>query len=168
MANFDPHSLFGYSTLTNSPGTAGTSFTIQTGDGALFAVGQNVTIWPANVQPTKANAEIGRITAIATDTLTITRAQEGTTAKNAQAGWQIDNSDSPKVFTDIENAISQKTVLTVGPSAGADYVTDGTGDEVEIQAAINAVNTAGGGTVQLRKGNYSTAAPITLVSNVVL
>jgi hypothetical protein len=162
MPSLDIHSLFGYSTLTNSPGTAGTSFTVQAGDGALFAAGQNVTIWPASVQPTKANAEIGRITAIATDTLTVTRAQEGTTAKNAQAGWQIDNSDSPKVFTDIENALNQKTVVTVGTSAGADYVCDGTGDDVEILAAVSTVNSAGGGTVFVKAGTYNLANPISL------
>src|SRR5437773_2750037 len=34
------HSLFGYSTLTNSLGADGTSFNVLTGDGALFAEGR--------------------------------------------------------------------------------------------------------------------------------
>ena len=37
---------------------------------------------------------------------------------------------------------------TVGAS-GADYLTDGSNDEVEIQQAINYVSTNGGGTVTL-------------------
>lgn len=39
-------------------------------------------------------------------------------------------------------------------TTGADYVCDGTDDQVQIQAAIDAVSTAGGGTVFLREGHY--------------
>ena len=63
MPSCDSHSLLAYSTLIISPGTAGTSFAVQTGEGARFAVGQQVTYWPANVLPHKGNAEVGRITA---------------------------------------------------------------------------------------------------------
>ena len=42
---------------------------------------------------------------------------------------------------------------TVGAS-GADYLTDGSNDEVEIQQAINYVSTNGGGTVTLLDGIY--------------
>jgi hypothetical protein len=51
---------------------------------------------------------------------------------------------------------------------GADYVCDGTGDNVEIQAAIDAVNTAGGGTVQLISGTYTISAIIKLRAGVTL
>jgi hypothetical protein len=44
--------------------------------------------------------------------------------------------------------------VTVGVSS-ADYITDGTNDEVEIQTAINTVNAAGGGTVTLQNGTYN-------------
>ncbi len=44
--------------------------------------------------------------------------------------------------------------VSVGATA-ADYLTDGTNDEVEIQSAINAVNAAGGGTVTLKDGTYN-------------
>ncbi len=44
--------------------------------------------------------------------------------------------------------------VTVGAS-GADYTTDGTNDEVEIQMAINAVHAAGGGIVTLQNGTYN-------------
>lgn len=39
-------------------------------------------------------------------------------------------------------------------TTGADYVCDGTDDDVQIQAAIDAVSAAGGGTVYLREGHY--------------
>ena len=49
-------------------------------------------------------------------------------------------------------------------SGGAQYVCDGTSDEVEIQAAINALPTAGG-VVQLLEGTYDIRNPITMRSN---
>jgi hypothetical protein len=52
-------------------------------------------------------------------------------------------------------------------TSGADYVCDGTDDDVQIQAAIDAVSTAGGGTVLLREGHYNyTANPILPKNNV--
>lgn len=46
--------------------------------------------------------------------------------------------------------------------AKADYVCDGSGDQVEIQAAINAAQLEGGGAIQLSEGTFSIAAPITI------
>lgn len=101
---FDTHSLLAYSTVATAPSspTAGTSLTIQTGDGTIFHTGQNCTVWPSGVQPTMSNAEVVRVTAISTDTLTITRAQEGSSAQSIAIGYQIANTITPKVFTDIE------------------------------------------------------------------
>lgn len=50
----------------------------------------------------------------------------------------------------------------------AQYIADGTADEVEIQAAIDAANGEGGGIVQLSGGVFNTAAPITLHPRVTL
>lgn len=47
-----------------------------------------------------------------------------------------------------------KVVSTTSDGAG-DYLCDGTNDDVEIQAAIDAVELLGGGTVIIRRGNYS-------------
>ncbi|MEW2498373.1 hypothetical protein AB0942_33300 [Streptomyces nodosus] len=46
--------------------------------------------------------------------------------------------------------------------AGADYVCTGTADNTQIQAAIDAARTAGGGTVQLTDGTFNLAAPISI------
>lgn len=51
---------------------------------------------------------------------------------------------------------------------GADYITDGTADNVQIQAAIDAASTAGGGTVLIKEGTYSIATNIKPKSNVYL
>ena len=62
------------------------------------------------------------------------------------------------------------SALTVSVGAfGADYTTDGTNDEVEIQAAINAVSNSGGGIVTLLDGTYNIQTTYILPkSNVIL
>jgi hypothetical protein len=55
---------------------------------------------------------------------------------------------------------------TVG-FADADYIVDGTDDHVQIQAAIDAVDAAGGGTVFIQAGTYN-AATITVKNTVSL
>ncbi len=57
-----------------------------------------------------------------------------------------------------------KSYFVVG-SSDADYITDGTADNVEIQQAIAAADSAGGGTVYIKKGTYPLAASITIPSS---
>ncbi len=61
-----------------------------------------------------------------------------------------------------------KPFVTVG-TANADYTTDGTADDVQIQAAIDAVGSLGGGVVYLKAGTYNltntTAIPAFLTSD---
>lgn len=98
---------FAYSTVATapSPATSGTSLVVAAGQGALFpAVPFNATIWPSGSQPTSANAEIVRVTAISTDTLTITRAQEtgagGPSARTVIVGDQIAATVTAKMVDD--------------------------------------------------------------------
>ena len=55
-----------------------------------------------------------------------------------------------------------KIVSASGSGITGDYNCDGTSDNVEIQAAIDAVKTAGGGTVLLTKGTFNLAAPLNI------
>jgi hypothetical protein len=72
------------------------------GDGGKFpAVPFNAVIWPAGAQPLTTNAEIVRVTNRATDTLTITRAQESTSARTVVVGDQIMAAWTAKFATDI-------------------------------------------------------------------
>lgn len=50
--------------------------------------------------------------------------------------------------------------------ADADYLCDGAADEVEINAAITAVNAAGGGTVLLSPGTFTVVASIAILDKV--
>lgn len=115
MAFFDAHINFGYSTVATapSPASSGTSLVVQAGDGAGFpATPFNAVVWPTGVQPTKANAEIVRVTGLTGDTFTITRIQEATSARTIIVGDQIANVASKKVFTDIEAMLNGVSVLT--------------------------------------------------------
>lgn len=89
-----------------SPAASGTSLVVTGGDGTKFpAVPFNATIWPINSQPTSANAEIVRVTNIATDTFTITRTQESTSARTVLLGDQIAATITAKALTDIETTL---------------------------------------------------------------
>jgi hypothetical protein len=101
----DAHANFAYSTVATapSPATSGTSLVVASGQGALFPTPPfNATVWPTGAQPLSTNAEIVRVTNISTDTLTITRTQEGTSARTIVVGDQIAASITAKTFTDIE------------------------------------------------------------------
>lgn len=179
---FDPHVNFGFGTVTVAPSTptSGTTFSMSNADAALFpnpsSGAYNLTVWRSNARPDSATAEIVRVTAkgsansggAGNTQFTITRQQEGSSARSILVGDFVANSITGKWWSDVENAINQKTLVTVGLSSGADYVCDGTADNVEIQAAIDAVNALGGGTVLVRKGSYSISSSITLKNNVAL
>lgn len=109
---FDAHKNFAYSTVLTapSPASSGTSLVVQSGDGTKFpAVSFNAVVWPAGVQPSTTNAEIVRVTAISTDTFTITRTQESTSARSIIVGDQIAAAVTKKWWDDIE-AATTKTV----------------------------------------------------------
>jgi hypothetical protein len=100
------------------------------------------------------------------------RDSSNTSGTNGQI-LQTTGTGTQWVATSSLGFVSGDTVVTVAASdtnsslkANADYVADGTADEVQIQAAIDAVYAAGGGTVRLLSGTFivstSTAAGISI------
>jgi len=80
-------------------------------------------------------------------------------------GSKIDNlpDDTQQELTDLENqiaAVSSTKVYTTVGNQYADYITDGTDDEVQIMEAIEHVNNAGGGTVYIQPGTYNLGARV--------
>lgn len=69
-------------------------------------------------------------------------------------------------WTGITNAAFGLTVVSSTSTVKGDYACDGTADDVQIQAAITATSSAGGGFVYLTAGTFNTAAPISGASNV--
>lgn len=73
-----------------SPATSGASLVVTTGEGLYLPRVPFLAVLHANASmPTRNNAEIIKVTNISTDTLTIVRAQDGTTAQSVQVGWRI-------------------------------------------------------------------------------
>jgi len=110
----DARNNFAYSLVVTapSPATSGTSLVVTAGQGALFPTPPfNCTIWPAHTLPISTNAEIVTITAISTDTFTIVRAQESTTAQTITAGFQIAETLTAKTITDLEGIYGTNTSL---------------------------------------------------------
>lgn len=121
---FDIHQNFAYSTVLTapSPASSGTSLVLAAGEGTRFpdpaTLGPyNAVVWPAGTMPTPSNAEVVRVTAISTDTLTITRTQESSSARSIVVGDQIALALTAKSLTDIEGG--QATVATTDAVATA-------------------------------------------------
>jgi hypothetical protein len=109
----DAHKNAAYSLVATapSPATSGLSLVVTAGEGARFpAPPFNVTVWATGAQPsfvaggsTGGNFEIIRVGAVSTDTLSsLTRAQEGTTARTVVVGDQIAATITAKTLTDVE------------------------------------------------------------------
>lgn len=112
---FDSKKNFSYSVIATapSPATSGTSLNVAPSDGTKFPTPPfNAVVWPPDVQPTSDNAEVIRVTAIVGDVFTITRAQEGSTARSIALNDQIAVNITAKSLTDIE------TGITTGVNAG--------------------------------------------------
>lgn len=173
---YDAHTPnFAYSTVLTapSPASSGTSLVVQSGDGTKFpAASFNATIWPAGQQPTTANAEIVRVTAKSTDTFTITRTQESTSARTVVIGDQIAATQTAKIFTDIEAAAPNGAWTAYTPtwtgSGSNPTLGNGTweaayqtnGKLTVVRARLNIGSTTTFGT-----GNYSFSLPNTANEN---
>ena len=116
--SFDAHSNFALTRIAVAPVPADSGTALGVDDASVFpAPPFNVTVAPQNVLPTSANAEILRVTGIAGNTLTVSRAQEGSTAKSIVIGWLIDATITKKTLTDIEAQALGGTVTGVTGTA---------------------------------------------------
>jgi len=137
---FDAHVNFGYGVVATapSPATSGTTLVLQTGQGALMpAVPFNATVWPLGQLALVSTAEIVRVTTIAGDTLTITRAQEGSSARTIVVGDQVAATITAKTLQDVELLAKGGDVTGPG-SAAADSLTafSGTTGKILKDASI--------------------------------
>lgn len=117
----DAHKNFAISAVATapSPATSGTSLVVTTGHGTRFPTPPfNATVWPSASSPNPTNAEIVRVTAISTDTLTIVRAQESSTARSIVAGDQIAATITNKTLADIEASMPYGSAWLLNQSVG--------------------------------------------------
>lgn len=132
---FDNHTNLAFGVVKTPPEDAlnGTEFVLEEDQGSSFDVNQPVTLAPNGVLPTGSNAEIGYITAISGDTITLTRAQEGSTARQIEAGWVIYGSITSKTLTDIEEAVSSALQSVI---AGDNITIDATDPQNPVISAV--------------------------------
>ena len=221
--SFDPHKnlVIGKVLTVPSPAVSGTTLVLRSGEGARFPQPStdgafNISIFPNGILPNPTNAELARVTARTSDTLTITRATESSTARTIQAGDIVISGITKKSLVDIENYLTGvspwpaslipdtdnvydigsvlkewkdlflggdativgdvtshsvklvKPFIVVARSEPADYVCDGTNDNIQIQAAIDEAYAAGGGTVFIKAGTYHLTAALVLKDNVIV
>ncbi len=170
----DAHKNAAYSLVATapSPASSGTSLVVTAGEGVRFPTPPfNATVWATGVQPsfapglgTGGNFEIVRVTGVATDTFTITRAQETTSARAIVVGDQIAATITAKTLTDIETTgigyeigydeiTASVTVASTTESAGTTVIScgahtfDGAPVLVEFYSALVRSGTTAGSQV---------------------
>ncbi len=112
---FDAHKNLAIATVTTATGAAGTTLGVGAGEGARFpAVPFNATVWPVDMAPDPTTAEVVRVTARTGDSLTITRAQEGTTARAIVVGDFVAETITAKALSDIESGTNFPLITTPG------------------------------------------------------
>jgi hypothetical protein len=91
-----------------SPADSGTSLVVASGEGARFDGTNdfNATVGPDGEEWTPDNTEIVRVTAISTDTFTIDREEESSTARSIVVGDRIRAGVTAKTLADIETTMS--------------------------------------------------------------
>ena len=80
-----------FSTLASGINDSVTSMALDTGDGAKFPSPTGAEYFYVTLIDTSNNLEIVKCTSRSTDTLTIVREQEGTTARTYSAGDRVDS-----------------------------------------------------------------------------
>jgi hypothetical protein len=138
MSSLDSVANFVQVQASTGYSSAATSIALQSGQGSkLPAAPFNLIWWNSTDYPNPANdpnVEIARVTAISGDTITITRAQESTTATSKNTAgktYSLVLGITAKMITDIGTALSVSgitrsvqsvsTNTTAGSAAATDY-----------------------------------------------
>ena len=129
MPQFYPTENFGFGTVSTAPSPAdsGTSLVLSAGEGARFPDPATdgsypVTIYPTSAQPVFSNSEVFLVTAKSSDTLTITRAQEGTNARTVVVGDKVAMTISREVGEKLHYANWKKVTQTTHGFAAKDVI----------------------------------------------
>lgn len=146
---------------------SGTTIELETGHGSrLPATPFFATAAPMGEVPSKDNSEIVQVTNVSGDTLTVVRAQRGTSAKGISTGWVIGNGvyieDMKPIPVTVATAAA--TAAKVGSTAEANYKPTA-GDVIEVtftngsNVSTPTLNIDGSGAKNIRLGqtNASTA-----------
>jgi hypothetical protein len=192
MATLDPVANFIKLTVSTGYGSSDTTIVLSVGGSLLPSPSFNMTWWNSTDYPDPSNdpnAEIVRVTVVSGNTLTITRAQEGTSASTKNTAgktYQIMLGITAKMITDIGSEISANTsnittltsdVSTINteltPALAAIAALEGAFEfaalysGADMGAQINAAYAAlpaAGGTIIVPQGNHSYSTMIAITT----
>lgn len=109
--------------VSNNPGSSGTTIDIASYGSYMPSTPFYATVCPTDELSTPGNSEIVSVTARSGDSLTVTRAQKSTTAKNISEGWILVNG----VYTD--------DISTGGGTWGS--ITGALSSQTDLQSALD-------------------------------
>lgn len=129
------------STLASGITGASTSIALAAGDGSKFPTLGAGDYFPATISKPDGTLEIVRVTARSGDTLTVTRAQEGTTALAFDAGSLIELRLTAAIVEALENSYDKQTITAnTVLDTNTEYVT-GNGLRIVNGAILKIPNT---------------------------
>src|ERR1039457_2191126 len=138
----DPGANFSKSTLSTGYASGATTLVLTTGGGAKFpAPSFNAVYYDSGVYADPSddpNVEIVRVTGVSTDTLTVTRAQEGTSAANHNTAghtYTLVAGPTSKLLTDILGISITGSAATVTGAAQTAITSVGTLSGLTVTAA---------------------------------
>ena len=99
-----------HSTLASSINTSATSITVSSGQGARFPSLTGSEFFYATLIDTSNNLEIVKVTARSTDVLTVTRAQESTSARAFSSGDRIELRVTAQGLVDLRTIAADEIV----------------------------------------------------------
>jgi hypothetical protein len=159
-------------TLATAISASDTGIVLTTGNGASFPALGVGDYFYATLESTGGTFEVIKVTARSGDSMTVVRAQEGSTANSFAAGSRIElrvtgasvtdflQSGTGAVIRNFRDKL-RETVSVMDFGAVGDGVAD---DQPAIQAALN----SGFGVILLPKGTYKLLTPIRMGNNRVL
>lgn len=154
---------FARSTLASSISSGAVSLTVATSHGARFPSPTSGQYFYVVLENAALDREIVRVTGRAGDIFTIVRGVEGTTARAWNAGDIVSHRITAGGISDVLSAAGGHTIHVedYGAVGGA------TDDTAAFQAALDAADALGGGTV-LFSGNHRILSSITVPINTTL
>ncbi|MCA1490090.1 hypothetical protein I6F11_04050 [Ensifer sp. NBAIM29] len=131
------------STLAASINTSVTTISIQSADAAKFPSPTGGDWFPITVIDSAGNIEIMKCTARSSATLTVTRAQEGTTAKSFASGARVDLRLTAAAVNQIYNDAKNASNLTSGTLPDARLAGAYSGITTLSQSGLHTITVAG-------------------------
>jgi len=102
-----------YSTLNSSITNSDTTITVAAGEGARFPAADGTDYFYATLIDTSNNLEIVKCTTRSTDTLTVVRAQDNTSAQAYTSGDRIEVRPCAILFEELRDDIADDAITTV-------------------------------------------------------